>query len=110
MAINYPFTSCVHPVRYYNKYLGEVLTTPCRKCFACQNQRNFSNKSLIDVHAQSYKYVAFVTLTFNQSFIPLADIFQDSNGLTYLVNSDGVILSTTNKMSLVDIISLKQKK
>lgn len=109
MPINYPFTSCEHPQRYYNKYLGQELTTPCRKCFACLNQKNFSNKSLIDVHAQSYKYVAFITLTFNQSFIPLADIFRDSHGLTYLVDSNGVILSRTDKMSDDDVELLKRK-
>lgn len=109
MPINYPFTSCEHPQRYFNKYLGQVLTTPCRNCFACLNQKNFSNKSLIDVHAHSYKYVAFITLTFNQSSIPLADIFRDSNGLTYLVDSSGVIISSTNKMSEEDVDLLKRK-
>ena len=109
MPINYPFISCEHPQRYFNKYLGIQLTTRCRKCYACLNQKNFSNKSLIDVHSQSYKYCAFITLTFNQSCIPLADIFQDDNGITYLLNSDGEILSSTNKMSQDDINLLKQK-
>lgn len=109
MSISYPFISCEHPQRYFNKYLGIELTTRCRKCNACLNQKNFSNKSLIDVHSQSYKYCAFITLTFNQSSIPLADIFQDDNGITYLVNQDGEILSSTNQMSKDDVIKLQQK-
>ena len=109
MPINYPFTACEHPKRYFNKYLGEVLTTPCRKCFACLNQKNFSNKSLIDVHSQSNKYCAFITLTFNQSSIPLADIFRDNHGMTYLVDSFGEVISSTNKMSDNDVLKLKQK-
>lgn len=109
MPINYPFTSCEHPLRYFNKYLGYELTTPCRHCFACLNQKNFSNKSLIDVHSQSFKYCAFITLTFNQSCIPLSDIFRDDKGITYLVNTDGEIISSTNKMSDDDVYRLKQK-
>ena len=109
MPINYPFSSCEHPRRYFNKYLGKELTTPCRHCFACLNQKNFSNKSLIDVHSQSYKYCAFITLTFNQSSIPLADIFRDDNGITYLVSKEGEIISSSNKMSDDDVYRLKQK-
>lgn len=98
---NYPLTYCLHPIKYYNKYLQEEIVTPCGHCEACRTRKSNRLHNLIDLHSTSYKYCLFVTLKYNQTFIPKAKLYDDDSK-TYLISQDGVILSECDKLSDVE--------
>lgn len=95
---NYPLTYCLHPTKYYNKYLQQEISIPCGHCEACTTRKSNRLHNLIDLHSTSYKYCLFVTLKYNQTFIPKAKLYDDDSK-TYLISSDGVILSECDKLS-----------
>lgn len=95
---NYPLTYCLHPTKYYNKYLQQEIVTPCGHCEACRTHKSNRLHNLIDLHSSAYKYCLFVTLTYNQSNIPTAKLY-DIADKTYLINEDGVVLSECPRLS-----------
>ena len=95
---NYPLTYCLHPTKYYNKYLQQDIVTPCGHCEACRTHKSNMLHNLIDLHSTSYKYCLFVTLKYNQTNIPKAKLY-DIDTKTCLINEDGVILAECDKLS-----------
>ncbi len=95
---NYPLTYCLHPTKYYNKYLQQDIVTPCGHCEACRTHKSNRLHNLIDLHSTSYKYCLFVTLKYNQTNIPKAKLY-DIDKNTCLINEDGVILAECDKLS-----------
>lgn len=95
---NYPLTYCLHPTKYYNKYLQQDIVTPCGHCEACRTHKSNRLHNLIDLHSTSYKYCLFVTLKYNQTNIPKAKLY-DIDTKTCLINEDGVILAECDKLS-----------
>lgn len=105
---NYPLTYCLHPTKYYNKYLQQDIVTPCGHCEACRTHKSNRLHNLIDLHSTSYKYCLFVTLKYNQTFIPKAKLY-DIDEKTCLINEDGVILAECDKLSEVNKTKLYNK-
>lgn len=105
---NYPLTYCLHPTKYYNKYLQQDIVTPCGHCEACRTHKSNRLHNLIDLHSTSYKYSLFVTLKYNQTNIPKAKLY-DIDTKTCLINEDGVILSECDKLSEVNKTKLYKK-
>lgn len=95
---NYPLTYCLHPTKYYNKYLQQDIVTPCGHCEACRTHKANRLHNLIDLHSTSYKYCLFVTLKYNQTYIPKAQLY-DIDTKTCLINEDGVILAECDHLS-----------
>ena len=63
-------TSCEHPVKVYNKYLGKEIIAPCGKCNTCRNRRSFNWVQRLERESLSWKYCIFLTLTYNEKFVP----------------------------------------
>lgn len=89
MAYIQPHHSCLHPHKVVNRYTGDILTVSCGTCAACLLQRQIKCSTLCEIEAKKYKYVHFVTLTYNKEFVPrfsistqLADGTKYSNGDT----------------------------
>lgn len=95
---NYPLTYCLKPIRYYNPYLREDIVTPCGHCAACLTNKSNRNKTLLDLHVSAYKYNLYITLTYSNEHIPLATL-QDIEDKTYMLDEDGVILSSCDRLS-----------
>lgn len=95
---NFPLTYCLHPTKYYNKYLQQDIVSPCGHCDACITRKSNRLHNLIDLHSTSYNYCLFVTLKYNQTYIPKAKLYDDDSK-TYLINQDGVILGECDKLS-----------
>ena len=74
--------TCEHPVRVFNKYLGQYMSVPCRKCNTCKAAKASLWTRKLNNEAKCHPYVFFGTLTYAPEFLPrlLADW---SNGFLY---------------------------
>lgn len=81
-----------------NPYTQEKITVACGKCEACLNRRAGINSFRIRCEASCHKYCMFITLTFDDKYVPRFDIRLKDNGLieAFVVGglSDGEILDT----------------
>lgn len=68
--MNYPFVSCLEPQRIKNKYTGEEMVVACKHCIACEQLRNFKYSNLCDFESLTAKKTVFLTLTFDDKFVP----------------------------------------
>lgn len=68
-----PWVSCFKPVRISDCF-GRVQLVGCGSCPACQElKRNrFSNRLALEEHRS--KYCSFVTLTYDETFLPIVDV------------------------------------
>ena len=64
-------SSCLHPLRIWNKYTSEYIYVPCGKCQACRERKSFEWTSRLESESRSWRYVAFVTLTYSDEHLPL---------------------------------------
>ena len=62
--------TCFHPKRIRNKN-GDIITVGCGHCPACLNRRASRNSMLCTLEESDHKFAIFVTLTYNNTFIPL---------------------------------------
>lgn len=62
--------TCFHPKRIRNKN-GDIITVGCGHCPACLNRRASRNSMLCTLEETDHKFAIFVTLTYNNTFIPL---------------------------------------
>lgn len=81
--------SCSHPQRVKNKYTGDFVWVPCGKCAKCRNRKAAYYSSLLEAEASQHPYNLFVTLTYNDRFLPVltyADFVQrgDCSQFTYV--------------------------
>lgn len=63
-------SSCLHPLRIFNKYLGQFQYVPCGKCESCRNIRAHGWISRLQQEAQKHKYNVFFTLTYDEQCLP----------------------------------------
>ena len=96
--MDYPFVKCLHPVKMRNPHTQEKITVACGRCEACLNRRAGINSFRIRCEASVHKYCMFITLTYDDKYVPRFDIRLNDNGLieAYVVGglSDGEILDT----------------
>lgn len=96
--MDYPFVKCLQPVRIRNPHTHEKITVACGKCEACLNRRAGINSFRIRCEASVHKYCMFITLTYDDKYVPRFDVRLNDNGLieAYIVGglSDGEILET----------------
>ena len=65
------YSSCLNPIRYFNRQTKRWMVVPCRTCKACLLQR--SNRLQALLNAESSKpntYSLFLTLTYDSKFVP----------------------------------------
>lgn len=62
---------CEHPKRVYNRYLQEYIHVRCGECAACQNFRSNRWISRLETERQMHPAAMFVTLTYNDSHLPM---------------------------------------
>lgn len=63
-------SSCLHPVKVYNKYTQETLYVPCGKCAACANVRAKRWIEKLTNEARCWKYTYSLYLDYNEESIP----------------------------------------
>ena len=66
--------TCEHPVRVFNKYLGEYMTVPCRKCNTCKAAKASRWTQKLNNEAKCHPYVFFGTLTYAPEFLPMLKV------------------------------------
>ena len=62
--------NCQHPVRVYNKYLGEYVWTSCGKCPTCLKRYQNRWTARLENERKSSLFVLFVTLTYDEKHLP----------------------------------------
>lgn len=106
----YPYVSCLNPQQIVNPYTLERMVVPCGHCVACALSKSSNRTLKCKLESMSHRYTYFVTLTFNNTWIPLADIAEDEFGSQVLYDIDsGEIVAKNLSMSEVDILALKRK-
>lgn len=80
----YPYVRCLHPIKIRTAN-GSSLVVPCGHCEACYNSKDYQNTLQCRLESQSHKYTYFVTLTYSNEYVPVAQIF-DIDHVHYLVD------------------------
>lgn len=70
--MTYPFTKCLHPKKLVNPYTRETIVVPCGACEACLLQKSAKNTLKCKLESYSCKYTEFVTLTYDDVYVPTA--------------------------------------
>lgn len=65
---------CEHPIRVYNKYLGEYVWTSCGKCKACRKRRASRWVARLEVERSQHLFCFFVTLTYRDEDLPILSV------------------------------------
>lgn len=106
---------CLNPQLIFNKYTGENVVVPCRKCTGCLTSRSNTYTAQCKTEQSHHKYCYFVTLTYNNYFIPKAIITKNHVSNTVeLINitprfPSQVLLSLPKKYTTqVNSVALKQ--
>lgn len=68
--MDYPFINCLEPQRIKNKYTGEEMVVACKHCVACEQLRNFKYSNLCDLESLTAVKTVFITLTYDDKFVP----------------------------------------
>lgn len=75
MAVNeYTFFPCEHPRLVYNKYIKSEVMVSCGYCSACRSRKLSKYIPFITNESACHKYTFFVTLTYNDDFLPVIDL------------------------------------
>lgn len=61
---------CEHPVRVYNKALGDYVFVSCGKCNTCRKKRASRWVARLENERQQHPYTFFVTLTYDEKSLP----------------------------------------
>ena len=67
-----PFVKCENPVTVYDR-MGVPSFVPCHNCVACEVQKHDTLSRLLQVEEQRSKHCAFITLTYDEDSLPVAD-------------------------------------
>ena len=65
------YSACHNPSYITNKYTGQILKVGCGICAACTIQRRDTLLQLCNAESMSHRFCMFVTLTYNQTHLPL---------------------------------------
>nr|QJB21517.1 MAG: replication initiator protein [Microvirus sp.] len=68
-----PWVSCFKPVKVTDCF-GRVQQVGCGSCPACQELKRNSLSNRLALEEQNSKYCSFVTLTYDESFLPIVDV------------------------------------
>ena len=63
-------STCLHPVRIYNKYLGQYQYVPCGTCLSCRAIRRNSWVKRLEQESIHSRYSVFFTLTYDDECLP----------------------------------------
>ena len=89
-------SSCLHPIRIYNKYLGKYIFVPCGKCESCRNIHAHGWISRLVQESQKHKYNVFFTLTYDEQclprFVKKDDLLVSIPRLTRYHSTNGVVV------------------
>ncbi|UPW41702.1 replication initiator protein [Peromfec virus RodF8_16] len=66
--------NCLHP-REITTVRGEIRHVPCGKCEACVNRKGLNYATQCKLESAAHKYCMFVTLTYDNDNLPLANCF-----------------------------------
>lgn len=69
---DYPFIKCLHPRRITNPHTRDNIMVPCGECTSCRLKRSSLNTLKCQLESMSHKYTYFVTLTFDDKYLPKA--------------------------------------
>ena len=83
----YPFTPCLHPRQIQNKYTGEMMIVGCGQCEACLTRKAGISSLQCKLESMSHRYSYFVTLTFDNFYIPKAVAVNNGDGTFSLVDA-----------------------
>lgn len=99
---DYIFTKCLKPRGIFNPYIREWVSVPCGHCKACLLSKSAYYKSLTTLEALSHSVTYFVTLTYDNHYIPKAYPVRNDDGVTSsLVDYDtGEVLATVSNSSI----------
>lgn len=64
---------CESPKIVRNQYTHEWLQVPCGHCAGCVTTQNYQRTMVLDRHFASYPFCYFVTLTYNEQYVPKSD-------------------------------------
>lgn len=67
-------TSCLDPVRVFNKYSQEYVWTNCGKCSECLKRRSLEWTERLTQERYCWRYCVFFTLTYNQDNLPILNV------------------------------------
>lgn len=67
-------TRCQHPRTVVNKYTHEPVVVSCGRCPSCILRRSAVQTNLITTYSAQFRYVYFVTLTYDPRFLPTLEV------------------------------------
>ena len=111
--------SCEHPVRVYNKYIGEYVWTCCGKCNSCRNAKAFKWTEALERERMMHRYCMFVTLTYSDTHLPLVNVesnvgFSHTKDCFIRLSKDSVLecsrLHDSICIPFMDLLKLKMSK
>lgn len=65
-----PNTKCYKPLRIYNKYVGQVMYVPCRRCPSCLHARSTALTQRLVNECKQHLFNFFFTLTYDNEHVP----------------------------------------
>lgn len=83
--MDYPFVKCLHPVKVRNPYTGDYIITPCGKCKCCLVNKASQDSLQCTLEESHHQYCYFITLTYNNDCIPLAQPVFDADSDSYVL-------------------------
>lgn len=72
--------SCEHPVRVWNKYIGEYVFAKCGKCSACKHAYASRWIAALEAERSQHEYTFFITLTYDERNLPKLVPYLDFDG------------------------------
>lgn len=66
------YSACLSPIIIRNKYDKKLYRVPCGKCDACLINRGLSQSTKLDREGENWQDCIFFTLTYNNTFLPVA--------------------------------------
>lgn len=74
---------CLHPVRTWNKSLRRTVFVPCGHCAACRVNQGRNLSLRVNNEFSQYVYKFFITLTYEDSFLPIAKYDSELDGFVH---------------------------
>lgn len=65
---------CLSPKRILNPYTNKTMVVPCGHCKACALNKSNHYTQLLQMESKASRYTVFVTLTFANNYIPVAEM------------------------------------
>ena len=97
--MKYPFTKCVNPHIYVNRYTHQEIEVSCGVCKACLMNRANKMTMLCSIEESEHKYCMFFTLTYSDEYVPMArpHIDNQNNVIRYVSVCDRLMYASANE-------------